>query len=164
MENKKTLNYYDKDEIYDVLNTCFDCELIVTHNATYHSNNQVKLRIINAHIFATSLLVVLIVALDAWITWLFVNILVLEVFQIVPAQFSSVHLRLRLNVHMRTTMKEYECTWSSTISNHNWTWFKWVIKYIIITKVYHTCWCTLVVLPKGLWCLKSIFENPSKIK
>ena len=42
-----------------------------------------------------------------------------EVFQIVPAQFSSVHLGIRLNAHMRTTMKEYECTLSSIISNHN---------------------------------------------
>ena len=61
-------------------------------------------------------------------------------FQIVPAQFSSVRLGLRLNTSLRTIMKEYECTWSSTISNHNWTWFSWIIKYIIITKVYHTGW------------------------
>ena len=70
----------------------------------------------------------------------FVGYVKVDVFQIMSVQFSSVHLRFRLNGHLRAKFESYECALSNTIPSHSCAWCNLVTNYILIINICHAGW------------------------
>ena len=74
-------------------------------------------------------------------------------FQIESVQFSSVHLRFKLNVHLWwgiTTNWTNTYIVSDAIARVDFTWYDLEINYAVIAKICHVCWWVWMMTRPGI--------------